>query len=269
LGFKCQGKNQFLSFLELNQFLIEINERIYDNLKWDGEMDIDLNTEFKKFLEIHKKDSFLKLSLFLNEFRKVYERNKIAYYQQEGFSIEEAQRKSRNSWVAYVGNRLENLIILFLENCCKKYRLKIIKGNILKRAKLNKELSTVRRLIEVHFNEYSLLPDADIIIYKNDERETKIIAVISVKNSFRERYTETPYWKLKLMQDEVTRPIKVFMVTPDNDDEISFVNRGQPRQPRIVMEYELDSIYLAREKFDPSEKVKGLDQLIEDLEQLI
>lgn len=232
-------------------------------------MDIDIDSEFKKFLEIHKEDAFLKLSLFLNEFRKVYEREKIAYYQQKAFGLTEAQRKSRNSWVAYVGNRLENLIILFLENFCKEHRLEIIKGNILKRAKLNRELSIVRRGIEVHFNEYSLLPDADIVIYKNYEKETKIITIISVKNSFRERYTETPYWKLKLMQDEVTRPVKVFMVTPDNDEEISFISRGQPRQPRIVMEYELDSIYLAREQFDPSEKVKGLDQLIDDLEKLI
>jgi len=232
-------------------------------------MDIDIDTEFRKFLEIHKEGAFLKLSLFLNEFRKRYERNKIAYYRSQGFDIPEAQRKSRNSWVAYVGNKLENLIILFLENFCQKHRLKIIKGNILKRANLDKELSIIRRKIEVHFNEYSLLPDADIVVYKNYEGEINIVAIISVKNSFRERYTETPYWKLKLMQDEVTRPIKVFMVTPDNDSEVSFIGERGPRQPRIVMEYELDSIYLAREQFDPSEKVKGLDQLLIDLEKLI
>jgi len=238
-------------------------------LNKDSRMDIDINSEFRKFLDIHKGDAFLKLSLFLNEFRKIYERNKIAYYQSQGFDITEAQRKSRNSWVAYVGNRLENLIILFLENFCQKHRLKIIKGNILKRANLDRELSIIRRKIEVHFNEYSLLPDADIVIYKNYEGEIDIVAIISVKNSFRERYTETPYWKLKLMQDEVTRPIKVFMVTPDNDNEISFIGERGPRQPRIVMEYELDSIYLARENFDASDKVKGLNRLLMDLEELI
>jgi len=232
-------------------------------------MDINIDAEFRKFLEIHKERAFLKLSLFLNEFRKRYEKNKIAYYQSQGCNITEAQRKSRNSWVAFVGNKLEDLIVLFLENYCQEHRLKIIKGKILKGTKLDKELSIVRRKIEVHFNEYSLLPDADIVIYKNYGREIKIVAIISVKNSFRERYTETPYWKLKLMQDEVTRPIKVFMVTPDNDDEISFISKGRPRQPRIVMEYELDSIYLAREQFDASDRVKGLDQLLIDLGKLI
>lgn len=232
-------------------------------------MDIDINTEFRKFLEIHQEKAFLKLSPFLNEFRKKYERNKIAYYQSQGFDITEAHRKSRNSWVTYVGNKLEDLIVLFLENFCQKHRLKIIKGNILKRAKLNYEHSIVRRKIAINFNEYSLLPDTDIVIYKNYEKEIKIIAIISVKNSFRERYTETPYWKLKLMEDEVTKPIKVFMVTPDNDDEISFIGQSGPRQPRIVMEYELDSIYLARENFDASNKVKELNRLLMDLEKLI
>lgn len=232
-------------------------------------MKVDIDSEFRKFLDIHQENAFLKLSLFLNEFRKKYEEDKIACYQTQGYSITEAQRKSRNSWVAYVGNQLENLIVLFLENFCKENRLEIIKGNVLKKAKLSYEHSVVRRKIAVNFNEYSLLPDADIVIYKNYEREVKIIAIISVKNSFRERYTETPYWKLKLLQDEVTKPVKVFMVTPDNDDEISFVGDNGPRQPRIVMEYELDSIYLARESFDASDKVKGLNHLLKDLEKLI
>nr|WP_241893921.1 BsaWI family type II restriction enzyme [Helicobacter pylori] len=33
------------------------------------------------------------------------------------------------------------------------------------------------------------------------------------------------YWKLKLLQSPVTSHIKVFMITPDNDDEISFKDK--------------------------------------------
>jgi type II restriction enzyme len=232
-------------------------------------MQTDIKKEFNNFLEIHKEKAYLKLSLFLNEFRKKYEKDKIETYTRDGFSVEEAHRKSRNSWVAYVGNQLENLVILFIEKFCSDNRLKVIKGNILKRKKLSREKSLVKRKILVNFGEYSMLPDADIVIYKNYESDVKIIAILSVKNSFRERYTETPYWKLKLMEDEITRPIKVFMVTPDNDDEVSYIRENGPRQPRIVMEYELDSIYLAREDFDESPKVKGLDQLLNDLADLI
>jgi type II restriction enzyme len=232
-------------------------------------MDKKIRSEFRKFVKVHDEKAFLKLSSFLNEFRKKYEKDKMIFYQDQGFDITESQKKTRNSWVAFVGRQLENLIVLFLEEFCRRHDLKVIKGSELKSESLNYELSMARRNIEINFNDYSLLPDADIVIYKKIEKEIKILAIISVKNSFRERYTETPYWKLKLLQDEVTKPIKVFMVTPDNDDEISFIGSRGPRQPRIVLEYELDSIYLAREDFDASKKIKGLDQLLEDLRNLI
>jgi len=88
-----------------------------------------------------------------------------------------------------------------------------------------------------------------------------------LKNSFRERYTETPYWKLKLLQSEITKNIKVMMITPDKDDEISFSN--PPHKARIILEYELDGIYLAKKEFNRSEKVKSISELIDDLKRLI
>ncbi len=95
----------------------------------------------------------------------------------------------------------------------------------------------------------------------------KILAILSVKNSFRERFTETPYWKLKLLQSPITSHIKVFMITPDNDDEISFKDR--PKKARIVMEHELDGLYLAKSHFDQSSKIKGIENLLEDLKRLL
>ncbi len=57
------------------------------------------------------------------------------------------------------------------------------------------------------------------------------------------------------------------MITPDNDDEISF--KDKPKKARIVMEYELDGIYLAKSEFDKSSKIKGIENLLEDLEKLL
>ena len=57
------------------------------------------------------------------------------------------------------------------------------------------------------------------------------------------------------------------MITPDNDDEISFCKN--PKKSRIVMEYELDGIYLAKDKYDASHKIKGIESLIQDLEKLV
>lgn len=81
-----------------------------------------------------------------------------------------------------------------------------------------------------------MLPDGDIILYQTNKDNVKILAILSVKNSFRERFTETPYWKLKLLQSPTTSHIKAFMITPDNDDEISF--KDKPKKDRIVMEHE-------------------------------
>jgi len=151
---------------------------------------------------------------------------------------------------------------------CEENNLKITKDKNLKTKKLNRELSTIKRLISINFGEYMLLPDADIIIYTSNP--IKIIAILSIKNSFRERYTETPYWKLKLLQDEITKHIKVFMITPDKDNEISFIKSKRGiRKARVVMEYELDGIYLAKEEFDESDKVKSIENLFEDLKNLI
>lgn len=86
-------------------------------------------------------------------------------------------------------------------------------------------VSTIGRVLEKIIE--LLLKDFDNV---------KILAILSVKNSFRERFTETPYWKLKLLQSPVTSHIKVFMITPDNDDEISF--KDKPKKARIVMEHE-------------------------------
>ncbi|GAA8337156.1 hypothetical protein KH0074_06340 [Helicobacter pylori] len=104
----------------------------------------------------------------------------------------------------------------------------------LRTKRINGELDRVKRALLVHFGDYSVL--LDIILYQTNKDNIKILAVLSVKNSFRERFTETPYWKLKLLQSPVTSHIKVFMITPDNDDEISF--KDKPKKVRIVMEHE-------------------------------
>ncbi|GAA7511786.1 hypothetical protein ckin130_14720 [Helicobacter pylori] len=40
----------------------------------------------------------------------------------------------------------------------------------------------------VHFGGYSVLPD--IILYQTNKDNVKILAILSVKNSFRERFTK-------------------------------------------------------------------------------
>ena len=223
---------------------------------------------FKKFKEKYGKEAFKNLNEFFQNEEKIFYENKIKeLMESQQLSEQEATIKARQSWVATIGRNLEKIIEMLITDFCKEYDLLITNDRILKRSNLPKELDLVKRAILVDFGKYSLLPDGDIIIYKKTNELPKIIAILSVKNSFRERYTETPYWKLKLLQSEITKDIKVMMITPDKDNEISFVH--PPRKARIILEYELDGIYLAKKEFNKSKKVKSISELIKDLRKLI
>lgn len=117
---------------------------------------------------------------------------------------------------------MESIVKILISDFYSKNNLKKINNKILKTKKLTSELDIFKRVISISFGEYFVLP-GDIIIYKLNNGIPKILATLSIKNSFRERYTETPYWKLKLLESNSTKHIKVFMVTPDNDDKISFI----------------------------------------------
>lgn len=154
-----------------------------------------------------------------------------------------------------------------IKDFCVRNDLKVTNDKILKTKNLTPELDELKRAVLLNFGEYWVLPNADIIIYKLNNSIPKILVILSIKNSFRERYTETPYWKLKLLESQLTKHIKVFMITPDNDDEISFM--AKIKKARIAMEYKLDGIYLMKNKFDSSKKVKGIEFLLSDLEKLL
>ncbi|MBI5159790.1 endonuclease [Candidatus Micrarchaeota archaeon] len=229
----------------------------------------NLDEEWVSFAKKHGEKAYHLVDQFLTDVEEEYKKRKIDEFRKGGVDYQTAVVKARQSWVAYVGGQLENVIFLILEPFISKKGIKLIRGNVIKGNNLSTELDMLRRALLVHFNEYSHLPDADLIIYKTNGSNVKVIAILSMKNSFRERYTETPYWKLKLGQSEVTRNIKVFMVTPDRDDEIS--NGKKPSKARVILEYELDGVYITKEKqeFDASAKVGNMNDLITCLEGLL
>lgn len=221
---------------------------------------------FQTFFAKHKENSFKKLKEFFSEQKGSFYENKIDELMKTGLSHNDAVIKARQGWVSVIGRSLEQIVEILIQDFCKKHDFRITNDKKLKAKLLNQELEAVKRAIIVNFGEYCVLPDGDIIIYSYKDKMVRILAILSIKNSFRERYTETPYWKLKLKQSALTKHIKVFMVTPDNDDEISF--KKNIKKSRIVMEYELDGIYLAKDDFDKSANVKSIYELISDLEKL-
>ncbi|WP_425330618.1 BsaWI family type II restriction enzyme [Helicobacter pylori] len=205
------------------------------------------------------------LQVFYAQEKERFLNDKMNDYVKQNKSKEEASILARQGFVSAIGRVLEKIIELLLKDFCIKNNVKMTNDKVLRAKHLNGELDKIKRALLVHFGEYSVLPD--IVLYQASKDNVKILAILSVKNSFRERFTETPCWKLKLLQSPITSHIKVFMITPDNDDEISF--KDKPKKARIVMEHELDGLYLAKSHFDQSSKIKGIENLLEDLKRLL
>ncbi len=188
---------------------------------------------FKDFMR-GQPEPYKFLQVFYAQEKERFLNDKMNDYIKQNKSKEEASILARQGFVSTIGRVLEKIIELLLKDFCIKNNVKMTNDKILRAKRINGELDRVKRALLVHFGEYSVLPD--IIFYQTNKDNVKILAILSVKNSFRERFTETPYWKLKLLQSPVTSRIKVFMITPDNDDEISF--KDKPKKARIVMEHE-------------------------------
>ncbi len=175
---------------------------------------------FKDFMK-ERPEPYKFLQVFYTQEKERFLNDKMNEYIKQNKSKEEASILARQGFVSAIGRVLEKIVELLLKDFCIKNNVKMTNDK-------------VKRALLAHFGEYSVLPD--IILYQTNKDNVKILAILSVKNSFRERFTETPYWKLKLLQSPITSHIKVFMITPNNDDEISFKNK--PKKARVVMEHE-------------------------------
>ncbi|MGC9004991.1 MAG: BsaWI family type II restriction enzyme [bacterium] len=179
------------------------------------------------------------------------------------------QRDHEQSWRAFKGKNLEKLVMYIIKEEVEKLGLKVVEGNLLERtnsAKLSSELNKVKRNLLIDYGEFGFhLPDLDIVIY--EPSTCKVIATISSKVTLRERIAQTGYWKLKLSQDQVTKDIKVFFITPDEDGTLK--KRMPAKKGRAIVEMDTDGGYVMSEEVEESEKVKKFDKFISDLRGLL
>ena len=185
------------------------------------------------------------------------------------------------SWHGYIGNKFQKVIY----SITKGYLLKLKTQDrsfrnfeVLQESEIKKNEIIFRKLA-VKYGEYLLLPDTDMAVVKFADLEpwkSEIIAIISCKTSLRERIAQACYWKLKLLSSNVTKNIRVFLATTDNDEDFildkdrreSFNGRSRNR---IIAEYELDGVYILRENFKnqwESAKVKRYERIFEDLSEI-
>jgi len=221
----------------------------------------DLVKLYEKYRKNYGKDAYRYISKLLKEAKKIHKRDWLKF--------PTPNKDHEQSWRAFKGKNLEKLVIHIIKEEVENLGLKIVDGNKLERTKssnLSEELNRVKRNLLIDYGEFgSHLPDVDIIIYTPENFE--ILAVISSKVTLRERIAQTGYWKLKLSQDDVTKHIKVFFVTPDEDKTLNI--RKPAKKGRAIVEVDSDGSYvMSEEEIEESNKVKKFDKFIDDLKKL-
>ena len=171
------------------------------------------------------------------------------------------------SWRSFKGKNFQKLIQYVITESIEKLGLKVVNGNTLESKQLSQQLDAVRQNVVIDYGEFGTrLPDADIVVYNPED--SRVVAIISSKTSLRERIAQTGYWKFKLLKNENTKHIKVYLITPDRDKD--FAKMDPAKKPRIIAEAELDGTYvLTGEALEESDKVKLFEHFIDDLKQVI
>jgi type II restriction enzyme len=220
----------------------------------------DLKDLYLKKKEQLGAETYKHISELLKEAKEIHKQDWLRHPTPDG--------DHEQSWRAFKGKNLEKLVQYIITDEVEELGLKVVNGNQLERTtNLSKELSQVKRNLAIDYGEYGLhLPDVDIIIY--NPRNCKVLAVISSKVTLRERIAQTGYWKLKLFQDETTKHIKVYFITPDEDGTLT--KRKPTKKGRAIAEVDLDGSYvLTDEKIEESNKVKLFEHFIDDLKSLL
>lgn len=217
----------------------------------------DIISVYENKKKIYKNETYKYISSLLKEIKEIHRQDALS----RGITDTE------QSWRAFKGKNLEKLIEHIIKGEIEKLNLSIINGDILEHNKYsdNNELDLLKRNLAIDYGEFGMhLPDVDIIIY--EPNKSKIIAVLSVKVTLRERIAQTGYWKLKLMNSNITKDIKVFFITLDEDDIFS---KKPAKKGRAIVEVDTDGCYILTEnEFEKSSKVKLFSEFINDLKKL-
>lgn len=214
---------------------------------------------------------------------KIYETKKEKYgaqaYRHISNVLKEAKEQHKKdftgndheqSWRAFKGKNLEKLIEHIIADEVRDLGLEVVNGNTLEQtneSNLPEDIGQVKRNLLIDYGQFGYhLPDVDIIIY--NPKTNKVIAVISSKVTLRERIAQTGYWKIKLQNQGLTKHIKVYFVTPDEDGTLTI--KEPTKKGRAIVEIDTDGSYVLSETdIEESDKVKMFDKFIDDLKNLL
>ena len=222
----------------------------------------DLIKLYEEKSKIYGVDTYKHISELLSEAKKIHYEDWLKKPTPSG--------DHEQSWRAFKGKNYEKLVLHIIKKEVESLGLKIVNGNRLEKTmskNLPLELNKVKRNLLIDYGEFgSHLPDVDLIIYQPET--CRIVAVISSKITLRERIAQTGYWKIKLSDDDLTKHIKVFFITPDEDDTLLI--KKPTKKGRAIVEIDTDGAYvMSVSSVEESNKVKMFDKFIPDLRKLL
>ena len=222
----------------------------------------DLIKLYEEKREVYGADTYQHISELLSEAKKIHYEDWLRH--------PTPSEDHEQSWRAFKGKNLEKLVLYIIKKEVESLGLKIVNGNRLERTlskNLPLELNRVKRNLLIDYGEFGAhLPDVDLIIYQ--PKSCKILAVISSKVTLRERIAQTGYWKIKLSDDDLTKHIKVFFITPDEDNTLTV--KQPAKKGRAIVEVDTDGAYVMSEsQVEESNKVKMFDKFIPNLRNLL
>jgi len=226
----------------------------------------DLIEMYESMKKQYGEDAYLHISEIFEEARERYKQEYLASPKAQNLRAEGKSPDAEQSWKAFKGKNFEKLIWHAIDSkFLSALNLRCIPGGWLRRKNISQELGKVYRNLVVRYGQWSLLPDADLVIY--EPTTCRVVGVISCKITLRERIAQTAYWKLKLASDPLTMHIKGYFVTADEDGDL-VQGMSNPSRNRIIVEHELDGTYALR-AIAESEKVKAFPKLIDDLQAMM
>src|SRR3989344_5721311 len=210
----------------------------------------DIINLYEKYKKIHKNDTYKHVSEILIEAKEIHHKD---------FKKSPTKKNDHEqSWKGFKGHALEKLLDHILKDEVFSLGLKIVAGNKFERTKpenLSIELQNIKKNLSI-----------DFVIY--NPKNFKVVAVLSSKTTLRERIAQSGYWNIKIKNYDLTKHIRMYFITPDEDGNFS-EGRGVGKS-RAIVETDLDGAYIMTEQsVKESENVKTFDKFIDDLKKLI
>jgi len=230
----------------------------------------DLINMYEKYQERYGSDAYKQISNLLAEAKNIHIEDFLNSDKAKKLKAQGRRPDPEQSWKGFKGNALEGLILYIMNDEIEKMGLKIVKGKKFERTKpenLSTELKQVKKNLSVDFGKFGFhTPDVDLVIY--NPKTCNVLAVLSSKVTLRERITQTAYWNLKMKNYELTKHIKVYFITPDEDGTLTIAKPA--KKGRAIVETDTDGSYILSEAdIEESDRVKMFDKFIDDLKSLI